>query len=109
MRLTLVVLGFCVVGLLVLLACACACASVLWWDAALCPPGLQSISCAELLLYTLHVLQDILTDLSLVPSSLEPEGVTDPGQQAWKRRDAGSAPDTSPAPNLEAAVVRTKH
>ncbi|KAL4857581.1 Phospholipase A(1) DAD1 [Chlorella vulgaris] len=52
--------------------------------------------------------KDILTDLSLVPSSLEPEGITDPGQQAWKRRDAGSAPDTSPAPNLEAAVAAMK-
>ncbi|EFN50817.1 hypothetical protein CHLNCDRAFT_141758 [Chlorella variabilis] len=47
--------------------------------------------------------KDILTDLSLVPASLDPEGVPDPSQQAWRRRDAAGQA-ASPAPTLEAAV-----
>lgn len=45
--------------------------------------------------------QDILTDLSLVPTSLDPEGIA---ERAWLPRRQAQAP-TGPA-KLEAAVVR---
>ena len=49
-----------------------------------------------------HV-QDIITDLRLVPTSIDPEGVGDTGA-TWLRRTPGGAA-AEPGPSLEAAVV----
>ena len=53
----------------------------------------------------LPLLQDIITDLRLVPTALDPEGIP---EQAWQRRDGGASSmgGAGQSPSLEAAMVR---
>ena len=53
----------------------------------------------------LSLLQDIITDLRLVPTALDPEGIP---EQAWQRRDGGASSmgGAGQSPGLKAAMVR---